>query len=154
MSRKLVVALAILLWIGPAAAPVRAQSDQPPPHLTVHIVQRGETLFSIARRYGLTVDAITHANGIPDPRQIYVGQRLAIPGIVEGDTSALATVGYVVQAGDTLAAIARRYHITWQILVQLNGLLSPDVIHAGQVIQVPAPSMPAGEGEASRPPMG
>ena len=150
MNRKAIVALAALLWIGSSAVPAQAQSGGPPSHATVHIVQRGETLFSIARQYGLTADAITHANGIPDPRQIYVGQRLAIPG-VEGDASTAATVGHVVQAGDTLAAIARRYHTTWQTLVQVNGLLSPNVIHAGQVIRVPAPHAPVGEEEDSRP---
>ena len=51
---------------------VSAQSGGPGQPM-VHIVQRGETMFSIAQRYGSTVDAITHANGIPDPRQIYVG---------------------------------------------------------------------------------
>jgi len=153
VNRKAVVALAALLWIASSAVPVQAQSGDPPPHTTVHIVQRGETLFSIARLYGLTADAITHANGIPDPRQIFVGQRLAIPGI-EGDASTAATVGYVVQAGDTLAAIARQYHTTWQTLVQVNGLLSPHVIHAGQVIQVPAPDAPADEQQASHPAVG
>jgi murein DD-endopeptidase MepM/ murein hydrolase activator NlpD len=153
VNRKAIVALAALLWIGSSAVPAQAQSGGPPSHATVHIVQRGETLFSIARQYGLTADAITHANGIPDPRQIYVGQRLAIPG-VEGDARTAATVGHVVQAGDTLAAIARRYHTTWQTLVQVNGLLSPNVIHAGQVIRVPAPHAPAGEEEASRPAVG
>ena len=153
MNRKAIVALAALLWIGSSAVPAQAQSGGPPSHATVHIVQRGETLFSIARQYGLTADAITHANGIPDPRQIYVGQRLAIPG-VEGDASTAATVGHVVQAGDTLAAIARRYHTTWQTLVQVNGLLSPNVIHAGQVIRVPAPQTPAGEEGDSHPAAG
>lgn len=148
MSRKVVAALTVLLWIGASAIPVNAQSSQPPPSAAVHIVQRGETLFSIARRYGLTVDAITHANGIPDPRQIYIGQRLIISG-GRGDASATETLPYVVQAGDTLASIARRNHTTWQTLVQLNGLLSPNAVYAAQVIQVPAPDRPAdGDGAA------
>jgi murein DD-endopeptidase MepM/ murein hydrolase activator NlpD len=153
VNRKAIVALAALLWIGSSAAPALAQSGGPPSHATVHIVQQGETLFSIARQYGLTVNAITHANGIPDPRRIYVGQRLAIPGVA-GDASTAATVSYVVQAGDTLAAIARRYHTTWQTLVQINGLLSPNVIHAGQVIRVPAFPAPADQEEDSRPATG
>ncbi len=45
----------------------------------IHIVQRGETLFRIARYYGTTVQAIAAANGIIDPNRIYVGQRLIIP---------------------------------------------------------------------------
>ncbi len=45
----------------------------------VHIVQCGDTLFSIARRFGTTVSAIAQANGICNPNLIFVGQRLIIP---------------------------------------------------------------------------
>ena len=149
MNRKFIVTLAILLWVGVSAVQVQAQSDGPisqatPPQMTVHIVQRGETLFSIARQYGVSVDAITHANGIPDPRQIYVGQRLVIPGAV-GDAGGTVTAPYMVQAGDTLASIARRHLTTWQTLIQVNDLLSPNVVYAGQIIQVPTTNGPAGE---------
>jgi len=50
------------------------------PYGGVHIVRHGETLSGIAYRYGVTVWAIAHANGIANPHLIYVGQRLAIPG--------------------------------------------------------------------------
>lgn len=173
MSRKIVFVLIILVVIGIPIAPAqagfehnqracpeqsqRAQSSEPPQAL-VHIVQRGETLYSIAQRYGLTVDGIAHANGIPDPRQIYVGQRLIIPGGERGN-SAQDTTPYVVRAGDTLTSISGRYHTTWQELAQVNGLLSPDGIHVGQVIQVPVFSEPtdvlvADEETANRPPLG
>jgi murein DD-endopeptidase MepM/ murein hydrolase activator NlpD len=155
VNRKVIVALAILVWIGASAVPVQAQSggptaQTPAPQTAVHIVQRGETLFSIARQYGLTVDGLAHTNGIPDPRQIYVGQRLVISG-GRGAVDATMTVPYVVQAGDTLASIARRYLTTWQTLTQANGLLSPHAIYAGQIIQVPVLNTPAGEEEAPRP---
>lgn len=151
MYRKATVALATLLLIGILAVPTQAQTGEPPlqettPQTTVHIVQRSETLFSIAQRYGSTVDAITHANGISDPRQIYVGQRLIIP-VGNESTSIGSTTPYLVQAGDTLASVARRYHTTWQTLVEVNGLLSPNAIYAGQVIQVPALNNPATEEE-------
>jgi len=157
MNRKAIIALATLLLIGVPGVAVQAQSGVPPsqmtaPQTTVHIVQRGETMFSIARRHGLTVNAITHANGIPDPRQIYAGQRLVIPG-GKGSISAEETVPHIVQACDTLASIARRYHTTWQTLVQINDLLAPNVIYAGQVIQVPALDRSASEEEIARPPM-
>jgi len=152
VNRKTIITLAILLLVGGPAVPAQAQSGEPPPQTTVHIVQRGETLFSVARRYGSTVDAITHANGIPNPRHIYTGQRLVIPG-GKGDVSIESTVPYLVQAGNTLASIARHYHTTWQTLAQVNGLLSPNAIYVGQVIQVPAPNRPASEEVVVRPPV-
>jgi murein DD-endopeptidase MepM/ murein hydrolase activator NlpD len=165
VKRKTIVLLLISLLVGAVAMPARACPEHSPraqsggplpqatsPQTTVHIVQRSETLFSIAQRYGLTVDAITHANGIPDPRQIYIGQRLVIPGVnSEADAE---TAPYLVQVGDTLASIARRHYTTWQRLVQVNGLLSPNAIYAGQVIKVPAINAPAGvsaEGAARSP---
>ncbi|MCX7681165.1 MAG: LysM peptidoglycan-binding domain-containing protein [Anaerolineae bacterium] len=121
-----------LILVGGAGQPSHAQSGG-----TVHIVQRSETLSAIARRYGVTVDAIAHANGIPDPRHIYVGQRLVIPTLTT-DEPLTTTKPYIFQAGDTLASIARRYHTTWQRLARLNRILAPGVIYTGQVIQVPS----------------
>ncbi len=46
----------------------------------VHVVQRGENLFRIALRYGLSYQALAAANGIVNPNHVYVGQRLRIPG--------------------------------------------------------------------------
>ena len=136
--------------LGTTTIPAQAQSGQPPTLATVHIVQRGETLFSIAQHYGSTVEAITHANGIPDPRQIYVGQRLVIPGN-QTDTGVTETTPYIFQAGDTLASIARRYGATWQILAQLNDLLAPNVIYTGQIIQVPVLDRSVGETDETDP---
>lgn len=122
--------IAVALISGGVERPSYAQSGG-----TVHIVQRSETLASIASRYGVTVDAIAHANGIPDPRRIYVGQRIIIPVT---DESLSATAPYVFQAGDTLASIAMRYQTTWQQLARLNRVIAPGVLYTGQVIQVPS----------------
>jgi murein DD-endopeptidase MepM/ murein hydrolase activator NlpD len=135
INQKTVVLLAALLLVMTSVALAQAQSSDPP-ETTVHAVQRGETLLSIAQEYGTTVDAITHANGIADPRRIYVGQQLVIPERGEG-TDTMELVPYVVQAGDTVSSIARRYGITWQTLVHVNSLLSPNAIYPGLVIQVP-----------------
>jgi murein DD-endopeptidase MepM/ murein hydrolase activator NlpD len=61
------------------------------PTNTVYIVQRGDTLSGIARRYGTTVYAIMRANGLRDTR-IYVGQRLTIPGVVPAPNPVQNTV--------------------------------------------------------------
>lgn len=135
INQKTIVLLAALLLIAALAAPVQAQEGEPLP-TAVHIVERGETLLSIAQKYGTTVDAITHINGITDPRNIYVGQSLVIPDS-GADADKMEVVPYVVQAGDTVSSIARRYGTTWQTLVHINSLLSPNSIYPGLVIQVP-----------------
>jgi murein DD-endopeptidase MepM/ murein hydrolase activator NlpD len=114
-------------------APLYAQLGGPEQPL-VHIVQRGETLFSIAQRYRVPVEAITHANGIPDPRHIYVGQRLLIPGAV---IPADAWVTHVVRPGETLEAVAGQYGLPWQTVALANRMLNPHLLVAGQVLQVP-----------------
>ena len=150
MNRGVVAALTILLVMGTTTVSVQAQSGEPPPRTTVHIVQRGETLFSIAQRYGLTVDAITHANGIPDPRQIYVGQRLVIPSS-KTDASVTETVPYIFQAGDTLVSVAKRYGTTWHTLAQINDLLAPDVSKATPGKRPLGVRWNPSSGEAARP---
>jgi uncharacterized membrane protein len=75
---------------APPATPVPSPSPSPteeptstPVGRTVHIVQPGETLSSIARLYGVGYQAIMYANGLEDPNLIEVGQELTIPHLEE-----------------------------------------------------------------------
>jgi len=107
---------------------------------TDYIVQPGDTLFLIARRYGTTVQALMSANNLTSTN-IYVGQRLRIPGGPRGGISATSTgqAGsgeYVVQTGDTLTGIASAFGATPEALVGLNQLLSSD-IYPGQSLRIP-----------------
>ena len=75
--------MAIGLIPGRGEAELGLQSLLPPtatatPQVTIHIVQRGDTLYSIARRYGSTVDAVKAANGLTN-NNIHPGQQLVIP---------------------------------------------------------------------------
>lgn len=121
-----VVAVAILLLGVTAGALAQTRT---------HTVQPGETLFSIARRYGLTVEQVAAANGITNPALIYAGQVLVIPGGSAPPSSGMGA--YVVQPGDTLFSIARRHNTTVEVMIRLNGLTNPDVLAAGQVLVVP-----------------
>lgn len=100
-----------------------------------YIVSWGDTLFSIATRYGTTVNALMQANGIRNADFIYVGQRLLIPGATApNQPSTVAT--YAVQSGDTLFSIALRYGMTVGALMQANGLYNY-WIFVGQVLKIP-----------------
>lgn len=108
----------------------------------VHQVAPGETLASIAARYGTTAEAIAAANGITDLSRIYSGTTLIVNGppaaVLPEQTTGVA--GYTVQAGDTLAAIARRFDTTVSNLAQRNSISNPNRIRIGQVLEVPANS--------------
>ena len=117
--------------------------------MTVHTVQRGETLSAIARRNGTTVAELQRLNGISNPNKIYVGQRLSIPGGSSTPTPAPAPSApaapsggttYRVRAGDTLSGIASRYGTTVAKLASLNHIANPNLISVGQVLQIPSGS--------------
>jgi LysM repeat protein len=142
----IVVLLAVLsLSFTPAAAAPAAQGQ------TVHVVRWGETLASIAARYGVTVAAIVQTNHLANPNYIYVGQVLTIPGRAPAAVPA-AGATYVVQWGDSLAAIAARFGVTVQALMAANGLSNPNFIYAGQVLKIPGGAPAAPPAPPYRPP--
>jgi LysM repeat protein len=116
----------------PTATPRSAVPASPVPTKDVyHTVQPGENLFRIALRYGTTVEAIVAANHLPDQSSVQVGQELLIPvGPSAGKTT------YVVQPGDTLYSIARRFDTTVETLAALNGIGPSYTIAVGQVLIV------------------
>ncbi len=126
-----------------------------------YTVVAGDTLATIASRFGTTQDAIAQLNSLADPNSLQPGQKLQIPGTGAGAgtgaaaggatsggaTSGGATTGgatsggtgtYTVQSGDTLTKIAQRFGTTVAELQRLNpSLTNPDVLALGQTLVVP-----------------
>ena len=73
-----VLLLALLAGCAPRALPV-APAPDPAAAQRIHVVQPGDTLFAIARRFGVGVEALRTANGLTDDR-IHPGQVLVVPG--------------------------------------------------------------------------
>lgn len=98
--------LAVLASCGgtPHKPPVVERSAAPPRWLNTHIVARGDTLYSIAWRYGLDFRQLADANGIDPPYRIYPGQRLTLDSR-EGSTSR-RTGGGEAERGTGGAAVA------------------------------------------------
>lgn len=116
---------------------------QPPtaaPSGDTYIVQRGDTLFRIARRFNTSVTALAAANGVANPSLILVGQSLVIPsgGVAPSptDTPPPTEEGYTVQRGDSLYKIAARFNTTVAELIRLNNLANPNIIIPGQVLAI------------------
>jgi LysM repeat protein len=142
--RNKIVWLLGLLWLSIILGTAVASAE------TIYIVQRGDTLASIARRYGTTIQAIAQANNIINPNLIYPAQRLVIPSSGGGTAPppaptppppATGTV-HVVQAGETLTRIAVRYGVTTQLLVQANNISNPNFIYVGQSLVIPGTAAP------------
>jgi LysM repeat protein len=131
LSVLVALVLAVLV-IGSVATPVSAA----PSERTVHVVRRGETLYSIARSYGVNMWTIARANGIANPNCIYAGQRLVIPA---GYTSGGRYTGrvHVVRRGETLYRIALNYGVSMWTIARTNNIANPNAIYAGQQLVIP-----------------
>jgi len=118
----------------------------------IHVVTRGETIYSISRFYGVTADELMRHNDINDPSRLFVGRRLVIPAALDTPAPAVtATVNYQAARGDTLFGIARAHGITLQDLLDINRFSSSHVLRAGDIIKVPGQALavvspPAGAG--------
>jgi len=129
----------------PAPQPTSAAtSDSGTAGYVWHTVQRGESLASIARRYGATWQAIAQANNLSNPNQIYAGQKLKIPtaGGSSGSSGGSATgcrVKHQVKPGEWVWQIARNYGVSPYDILSANGLTinTARTIYPGTVLCIP-----------------
>ncbi len=105
----------------------------------VHTVSPGETLSGIAAHYGTTVTALTKGNRISTPSRIYVGQRLVVGRVsaaaARSTSSRKAT--YSVRRGDTLSAIAARFHTSVPALAKASHIRASALLRIGQRLTLP-----------------
>lgn len=122
----------------PGAAP----SDQTN---VTYVVQKGDSLWSIANANNTTVDEIANLNDL-DTNTIYVGQILQIPnsGDLQENPSSTSDTVYVVKSGDTLYSIALRYDTTPNAIINKNNLTS-SVLTIGQQLIIPSDPESTGE---------
>ena len=107
-----------------------------------HIVEKGDTLYSLSKKYGVSVDDLRSANAISGS-DLYAGQKLIIPA--KKNDKRVTYESYTVKAGDTLYSIAKRSEITVDELRRLNSLDSSAVLKIGQNLKVPAQSTAAAQ---------
>ncbi|MGB7767518.1 MAG: LysM peptidoglycan-binding domain-containing protein [Verrucomicrobiia bacterium] len=114
---------------------------------TEYVVVKGDSLWKIAKKNGVSVKAIEAANPNIDPAKLKVGQKLSIPAASSAAESASGMTGssseaagqeiYIVKSGDTLSKIAKRYGTTIKAIESENGL-STARIKVGEKLKIPA----------------
>ncbi len=96
--------------------------------MQIHVVQPGNTLWSIAQNYQSSINQIVLVNGLDHPDALVVGQALVIPE---------PSREHIVQPGDTLWGIANRYGVSVQQLAANNNLSNPQLLFVGELIKLP-----------------
>ena len=99
----------------------------------IYIVQRGDTLYGIAKEFDTSVQSIIENNDLID-NIIYVGQSLVI--VKDGDSTPGENISYIVQKGDNLYSIARKYDTTVNEIKRYNNL-SSNLLSIGQKLVIP-----------------
>ncbi|MFK4852356.1 LysM peptidoglycan-binding domain-containing protein [Microbacterium sp. ZW T6_19] len=133
---------------APATVPAAAQT---------HVVVAGDTVYGIAQKYGISVDAVLAANALTRASVIYPGQSLLVSGAAAAapavapatapaavTTPAAGAQTHAVVAGDTLFGIAQKYGTTTASLYAWNAMTAQSIIYPGQSIVVSAPPVQPG----------
>jgi murein DD-endopeptidase MepM/ murein hydrolase activator NlpD len=105
-----------------------------------YTVRWGDTLTGIGKRFGVSPSSIASANGITNADRIVAGRVITVPAGKGGTApSGAATSGvfHVVNAGENLATIARKFSTTPSAIVAANGLSDPNRIREGQRLIIP-----------------
>ena len=100
----------------------------------IYVVKSGDTLFSIANKFNVTVQAIKNINNLSS-NILNVGQELVIPKEETPSTSG-EFINYTVKAGDSLYKIANAYNTTVNAIMNVNNLTS-NALQVGQVLKIP-----------------
>ncbi len=96
--------------------------------MDIHVVRPGDTLYGLARQYGVSMAQLINDNQLPDPSRLVVGQTIVIQ---------YPEVTHTVRAGDTLSSIARMHNTTVRALYRNNPVLrGEETLTPGQVLTV------------------
>ena len=91
----------------------------------VYVIQKGETLYRIAKKFEIPVSVLQQVNGISDPSQLREGAKIRIPST------------HLVQKGDTLYGLSRRYGVFLEDLLKANGLTAGSPLKIGDRLYIP-----------------
>lgn len=99
--------------------------------MVIYVVQPGDSIWSISRKFGVSMESIMTVNGSQE-----------IPGIVIGEALAIPARGgnYIVQPGDSIWSISQKFNVSVLSITSINMLSSPYSIYPGMVLKIPEKS--------------
>jgi LysM repeat protein len=136
--------------VTPTPQPSPTATAAPAAGTRSYTVQPGDTLGLIAKRLGVTNEAIIRLNPGMNADSLSIGQVIVVPAAAGSPSSAPAapaataapappaTRTYTVQSGDRLGQIAQRFGVTNSDIIRLNPSINPDNLRIGQVLVIPA----------------
>lgn len=101
--------------------------------MQIHVVQRGDTLWQLAQRYGVSINQIAAVNQLQNRSELVIGEALIIPS---GNRQ------YTVRPGDNLWLIARKFGVSVQDIMRANRITNPSMIYPGQLLIIPEKAKP------------
>jgi murein DD-endopeptidase MepM/ murein hydrolase activator NlpD len=130
MSKAIrLITLIIVISLFALPSPSYAQSSGP-----IYIIQPGDTLSAIARRFGVSQESLIQVNNISDPSRLFPGDSLLLPGFqgIEGELTLR-----LLELGETVESLSQLYGIDPLDLARLNHMVRLDTAYAGQSMIVP-----------------
>ncbi len=151
MRKAFSVFILVLALLVVSGTPLYAQPNTDGSIIVTHVVKPGETVYCIARGYGVSPAAIIKANLIVHPNWIYPGQKLVIPNVpallppgpvcarqdVPPPTCTCAQY-YTVVTGDNLYRLSLKFGVSIKRITECNRIQNPNYIRVADVLCIPS----------------
>ena len=110
--------------------------------ISAYDVKSGDTLFGIAKKFGMAVDDLKKLNPEVNPKKMEIGDRVIVKAPAERPAPPANSSSYYIQPGDTFDKLAKHYGVPTKAILGLNPNVEPGKLVEGQRIIVPASATP------------
>lgn len=133
---KTLYTLLVALSLGTGTAAASAQITK---QTLKHTIQKGDTLFSIARKYHTTIENVRQVNGLKKGEILSLGKVLKVPTDAYASNADVFSEPkkYVIKKGDTLSTIARKHHTSVTKIRKANSLRQSQILKVGKLLTIP-----------------
>ncbi|UTC68371.1 MULTISPECIES: M23 family metallopeptidase [unclassified Treponema] len=103
----------------------------------IHVIEKGDTLYALSKKYNIPVASILKKNNLSDPSKIKIGQKIIIPVEKPGKNNSEDYISHVIQKGDTLYALAKKFGVSFSDILKLNGITQKSPLKVGKILKIP-----------------